>query len=204
MVGLQQLKRAGVGVMTKPIAGDGKVALTHMNPRTVIAGSVTDAGIDNLRHLRRAHLPATMADLVGRKSVLDRAPGRLLLAPCHPQGNRLTGYPHIALPEDRHYHYSLVAATKLLIRATRMTITTIVHTPDMILPTIGIMTGAVTIAENRQRTTLRETTTTPQGHHIVTITTEATKGTLMDPGMSPLAAELCPIITVRFLHDKPP
>lgn len=203
-VGLQVLKQADVGIMTKLIAGGGKVALIPMNRRTVIASSLIDAGIDNLRHLRRVRLSATIADLPGRKFALGRVPDRLLLAPCHRRGNRLTDCPHTALPEARHHHYSLVAATKLQIRATCVTVTTITHTPDMILPVIGVMTAAVTIAENRQRTTMRATSTTPQGHHIVTITIGATKGTLMDPDMSPLATGLWPMITVQFPHDNPP
>jgi hypothetical protein len=190
MGGLQVLKRADVGIMTKLMAGGGEVALTSMNRRTVIANSVTDAGIDNLLHLRRARLSVTMADLVGQKSALGRAPGRLLPVPCHHRGNRPTGYPHTVLPETHHHHYSLVAATKPLILATRMIITTIIHSPDMILPATGVMTSVVTIAESHQRTTMWVTTTSLRGHRTVTITIVATKGTLMDPGMSPLAAGL--------------
>jgi hypothetical protein len=208
MVGFQALKRADVGITAKSIAGAGKVAFTPMNRRIVIASFVTDAGIDNPRDLRRALPSVTMADLVGQKSALGRAPGHLHPALCHLRGNRLTDYPHAALRETPHRQYFLVAAMELLILvlilATRVTVTTITRTPDMILLTTGVMTSAVTIAENRRRITMRATTTTPQGHHIVTTTIGVTKGTLMDPGMSPLAAGLWPMITVQFPHDNPP
>jgi hypothetical protein len=73
----------------------------------------------------------------------------------------------------------------------------------MIPPVVGVTTVAVSIVGIPWRITLLAIMT-PRGHHIVTTTIEATKGILMDPGMSPLVAGLSPMIIVQFPHDNPP
>jgi hypothetical protein len=66
------------------------------------------------------------------------------------------------------------------------------------------MMDAVNIVGTQWRITILVTTTIPRGHHIVTTTIGATKGILMDRGMSPLVVGLSPMIIVQFHHDHLP